>query len=929
MQWRRVPWPVIALVALALALLARTSGDLAQKVEYDVADIGFRVLRHTIDSDVVIVGIDAKSLAELQEWPWPRRFHAALISKIAEAGPKRLFLDIDFSARSSPEDDAALAARFAGWRGEPIILPAYYQQTSSTSDDLTFTQPMPALRPYASLASVNLIPSADGLVRSMQGAWSIEGRVLPSVAAVLSTPSGDAKGDVLLDFSIDPGSFDFVSYGDVLADRVPAERFAGKTVLVGATAIELGDMVSVPVYRSLPGVAVLAIAAETLRAGLHSKLTAGRYWTLVAVWTALFSFLFCRLSWRRNIVVAVSGLAFIAGTELYLYAGLRMVLEFVPFALATSIAYVLSTLKSLEDETLRAIAFSLGIRKRDALLKSIVQSSTDAILCMAANGRILTANPAAATLFSCDHAVLCKASIHDFIPGLLNAEAPGTRLSLEELCGSISEWEAHPASASPDDSFPVDVSVSRINLKDERLYTAIVRDISERKAQQRQLQFQATHDPLTTLPNRPALAAHLDAVLAQSSIRQATALLMIDLNRFKEVNDTLGHNVGDYVLYEVARRLQSVVAERGFIARIGGDEFALVVHDCSDSSNVAGLSQELVDSLKVPVETCGVSIDVGLSIGISLFPHDADDAETLLKRADIAMYVAKKSRSGFEFYDAANDRHSLRKLTIAGHLRRAIANDELRLRFQPQVNLKNGRVESVEALLRWDDATLGTVNPDEFIGLAEMTDLIQPLTEWTLAAAFRQIVHWQERGLRLRVAINISARILQDGGFPVRLGAAMASMGIPPEQVELEITESAMMLDPQHALRVIHALDDLGVFISIDDFGTGYSSLAYLRDLPVHAVKLDKSFVLNIDKHEDDRAIVESTAQLAHALKLQIVAEGVETAAAVQYLANLGYDYAQGYWYAAAMPPDVLTGWIESFNAGTVDSRSCRVVVAT
>jgi EAL domain-containing protein (putative c-di-GMP-specific phosphodiesterase class I) len=293
------------------------------------------------------------------------------------------------------------------------------------------------------------------------------------------------------------------------------------------------------------------------------------------------------------------------------------------------------------------------------------------------------------------------------------------------------------------------------------------------------------------------------------------------------------------------------------------------------------------------------------------------------------MYVAKKARSGFEFYDAANDRHSLRKLTIAGHLRKAIANNELELRFQPQVNLKNGRVESVEALLRWDDATLGTVKPDEFIGLAEMTDLIQPLTEWTLAAAFRQIVRWKQEGLRLRVAVNISARILQDSGFPQRLSASMAAMDISPDQVELEITESAMMLDPQHALRIIRELHELGVFIAIDDFGTGYSSLAYLRDLPVHAVKLDKSFILNIEKHADDRAIVESTAQLAHALKLQIVAEGVETAAAVQYLAELGYDYAQGYWYGAALPPGELGNWVRSFNERPDTPRHRRLAAAT
>src|SRR5690606_32398843 len=360
----------------------------------------------------------------------------------------------------------------------------------------------------------------------------------------------------------------------------------------------------------------------------------------------------------------------------------------------------------------------------------------------------------------------------------------------------------------------------------------------------------------------------------------------------------------------VARRLAHVVGERGFIARIGGDEFALVVEQARGTDALAALSRELIACLEEPVETCGISIDVGLSIGIARAPEDATGAEDLLKNADVAMYVAKRSRSGFQFYDAASDRHSIRKLTIATRLRKAIANDELRLQYQPQVGLRSTRTEGVEALLRWDDPALGQVRPDEFIGLAETTDLILPLTEWTLATAFRQLARWREQGLDLRVAVNVSARMLQDSGFPRRVAALLRDTGVPPARVELEITESAMMLDPEHALVVVRALSELGVLISIDDFGTGYSSLAYLRDLPVHAVKLDKSFVMNLDTSGDDRVIVESTVQMAHALGLEIVAEGVESEAIARELAELGYDYGQGYWYSPALLPGALAAWV-------------------
>jgi EAL domain-containing protein (putative c-di-GMP-specific phosphodiesterase class I) len=279
------------------------------------------------------------------------------------------------------------------------------------------------------------------------------------------------------------------------------------------------------------------------------------------------------------------------------------------------------------------------------------------------------------------------------------------------------------------------------------------------------------------------------------------------------------------------------------------------------------------------------------------------------------MYVAKRRGSPFEYYDAAQDENTVRKLSIGGELRAAIANDQLELHFQPQVNLRSGRVESAEALLRWPHPTQGNINPDEFIAIAEATDLIRPLTAYTLRGALTQIRRWRERGVHVRIAVNLSARLLQDTAFPAQLRQLLEESGVSAASLELEITESAMMLDPARALRVIQEIDQLGVLISIDDFGTGYSSLGYLRDLPVHSLKLDKSFVMGMRNNTDDRIIVESTAQMAHALKLELVAEGVETEWDAQFLAAAGYEFAQGYHYSRALPADKCLAWIVEFNA--------------
>jgi diguanylate cyclase (GGDEF)-like protein/PAS domain S-box-containing protein len=561
------------------------------------------------------------------------------------------------------------------------------------------------------------------------------------------------------------------------------------------------------------------------------------------------------------------------------------------------------------------------MRRRDALLKSVVQSSTDCIVCIDEAGIIKTANPAASRLFNCAAYELIDEPIAKFIT-LLAGEGAGARLGA--LHGVIRECDARTLDG---EVFPVEISVSRVRHfsspgfqpDTERLYTAIVRDIRERRAQQRKLQHQATHDSLTGLPNRAALLTHLDAALTAGSMPPNLALLMLDLCRFKEVNDTLGHNVGDRVLCDVAQRFQSALGERGFIARIGGDEFTVVLDanqlEKGGEGSILAATQVLADSLRASIEVAGISMEIGVSIGIARFPHDASDAQTLLRHADVAMYVAKRRGATYEYYDAAHDENTVRRLSIGGELRSAIANDQLELHFQPQVNLRTGLVESAEALVRWHHPVQGAISPAEFVGIAEATDLIRPLTEWTLRGALARIRDWRDRGVHVRIAVNLSARILQDNAFPAHLAGLLSASGVSAASLELEITESAMMLDPARALRVIQEIDKLGVLISIDDFGTGYSSLGYLRDLPVHSLKLDKSFVMGMRNNTDDRIIVESTAQMAHALQLELVAEGVETESDAQFLAVAGYDFAQGFHYSRALPADKCLAWIVEYNA--------------
>ncbi|HEY8520838.1 MAG TPA: EAL domain-containing protein [Gammaproteobacteria bacterium] len=903
---RELHWTVVAAAVLALAYGLHASGLLA-RLEHGVADVRAALLAHEVPSDVVIVAIDSHSLRELNEWPWPRRHYARLLQLLDGAAPRTVFFDIDFSSETTEEDDALFERALAAWRHSPVVLAAHMQRLSTASSERAATFPLPRFARHARLASVILEPDADGLVRSMRASWDYDGREVPSIFAYgRDVP---ASSQVAIDFSIQPSSFHAVSYSDLLNAEVDFAALAGKDVYVGATALELRDIVAVPVYRSLPGVVVQALAAESLRAGPLRSPPAWLYAALLALWTFAGARLLHGRSWRRNALTVAASVPLLGAAAVLAYATLRVDLPVVPFAASGALLFVALTVRSLDHATWQALAYAVGFKRRDALLKSVVESSPDCIVCVDAAGVIRTANPAATRLFGRPAVSLVGSHIGAFLPDL-------ARCDVGALSGQTVERQA------VDDAgrrFPVEIGVSRVQLEGEQLYTAIIRDITERKTQQRELERQARQDALTGLPNRLALGEYLDRVLARPKPGQKVALLLLDLCRFKEVNDTLGHSVGDQVLREVSRRFSGVLTAQSFIGRIGGDEFTAVLPAVQNIMELDDLSQRLADTLRAPIHVNGLAIEVGVSIGIALWPDHADDAQELLRCADVAMYAAKRQGTSHELYAPEHDQHTVRRLTMVSELRGALGRGEIALHYQPQVNLASGRADGVEALLRWRHPMLGAVSPAEFIALAESTDLIGPLTEWSIAEALRDASAWRRQGVDLRVAVNLSARLLQDAGFPRRLERLLAEYSFKPGQIELEITESAMLVDPERAQRVVRELHALGVLIAIDDYGTGFSSLGYLRDLHAHALKLDKSFVTDLRTHEHNRVIVESTAHMAHALGLTVVAEGVETEWEKDYLRDVGYDLGQGFWFARPMAAEDCLEWLRTFGAERVD----------
>lgn len=437
---------------------------------------------------------------------------------------------------------------------------------------------------------------------------------------------------------------------------------------------------------------------------------------------------------------------------------------------------------------------------------------------------------------------------------------------------------------------------------------AVIRNI---RRQARLLEYHATYDALTKLPNRHLFADRLQqAILAGRREKRSFALAMMDLDRFKEINDTMGHQVGDLVLHEVSNRVQANLRASDTVARLGGDEFALLLPKVDRAEGAIAAAQKILHAIEKPFAVAGRDLDLGASIGIAMFPEHGDDAAALQHAADAAMYSAKRSHAGFRVYSPEIEQGADDRTVVEEELRRAIANNELVLHYQPKISLVTEELTGVEALVRWAHPTRGLLYPASFIRVAEQSGLMQAMTRSVLRMALHQCAEWRRTGLDLGVSVNIAARNIQDPAFPAMVAEMLRDSGVPASSLELEITETAIMADRENAPTCVEKLNALGVSVVIDDFGTGYASMSSLKDLLVAKVKIDRSFVGDMDFNSNDAVVVRTAIELGHHLGLKIVAEGVENAVTWSRLKSLGCDSAQGFYLSRPLPPQDFTAWL-------------------
>lgn len=545
-----------------------------------------------------------------------------------------------------------------------------------------------------------------------------------------------------------------------------------------------------------------------------------------------------------------------------------------------------------------------ALRASEAHFRAIFESAADGIFIIGTNGYYINVNAQGCRMLGYTHAELMTFTYDHVVveeqkalaaPALANA-------SLDNVAQS--QWLLRRKDGA---LLPVEVNLTVLA---DGGHLAVVRDITERKQAAAEVERLAYSDELTGLPNRTALYKNLtQAINHARSHGHALAILLLDLNDFREINDTLGHQNGDRVLRLVSERLRSSLWKSDMVARLGGDEFAVLLPHLADKEHINFVVGKIVSALRPSFLIEGVPLDIQAAIGIALYPEHGQSADALLQHADVALYAAKEAHAEYLLYSSESDHYNPQQLALMAELRTALKNDELVLYYQPVIDIGSGKVAGVEALVRWQHPSRGLLFPDTFIPAAEKTGLITPLTSWVLAQALQQQRRWYLAGTILHISVNISVRNLQQTNIVNEVSTMLRDSHVPPEYLTLEITESVIMDDPERARQVLAELHHMGIHFAIDDFGIGHSSLAYLQELPVDRLKVDKSFVMDF-KNPANAAIVRATIDLAHNMGLSVTAEGVENEATLDALILLGCDYAQGHYLSQPQAVEQINIWL-------------------
>ncbi len=895
---------VFLTVALLVVSVSLKESQVMERWDNLVYDLESAAISKPVDDNIVIVAIDEASLRILGRWPWPRATHARLLKQLEAAKAAAIGLDILFMEADpqQPQGDRFLAETIL--RSGRVVLPVL---TSGESPNVMVVKPITPIAEAAHLAHVNMLFDNQGIARQLEPRIILDtGDSLPAMALALHRLAGFDSPPLesvpaqamLIPFAGPPGYFKRISFVDVLLKEEVRRQLQGKIVLVGMTAEGLGRRIATPVSKAdslMTGVEFQANALAAIQSGrLIHPLGLPAYTLLslllIVVPVALYPLLRPRSA--LLVMLAFSALTWVCG---WLLLG-QLQLWFAPMStlLCLVLAFPLCSWRKLEQ-------LGHSLFKEHEKARVTLKAVDNAVIATDRKGRVEFMNPAAEKMLAC---TLKEAKRRPFDEICRIQEPKDSRLPGQTPENVGQEWGQTRVIRNQNGT-EYTVRVSSSPLYSERGepfgFVYALSDLTEIVSISRRIAFLAAHDTLTGLPNRVLLQDRLQQAIS-AAIREQTrfALLFVDLDGFKKINDGMGHACGDLLLQEVAQRLRGMVRQSDTVARWGGDEFVLLLEDVKSPPGAADVAAKVILSLSQPFVLNGEDVFVTPSIGISLFPTDGRQGEMLLAKADAAMYSVKKhGRNNFRFYSEDLDSLSRDRLIMEKELYQALHTEQFELFYQPQIELDSGRLIGAEALIRWRHPQKGMIAPDQFIPLAEELGLIVPIGEWVIRTVCRQIKSWEESGLEpIRVAINLSPRQFMQKDLVDIITREIQKQRVCVDRIQVEITESMIIDDIERVIEILNNLKANGISIAIDDFGTGFSSLEYLKRFPIDKLKIDKSFVGNVLHNQDDASIVQAVIALGHNMNMQIIAEGVESEEQLAFLKQRRCDYGQGYFFS-------------------------------
>lgn len=884
----------------------------------------FKLVDRQPTGDIIFVDIDTKSIDSVGQWPWPRSLYATLFDKLKMQGATDIAFDIDFSSASTEAEDAAFEKALNRASGV-IILPVFSQALTAQAGEsrVHYNIPIDRFEQATLIGTVNVPVEADGRIRAYRLGAVVNGMPTPSLAVALAGLNGPVGGEFLIDFSIRADQIARFSAIDILDDQIAGHLVSGRKVVIGSSAQELRDFFWVPRYGLLSGPILHALAAETI---LQDR-TLAQTGSLISVFglgllAALVLYLMRRMHWTRFLLILVL-------LSLAMELVSLMILQVAPILVDTSLwqasiaAFaVYSILRQIDVHKILLLIMRNEKRNTQTVLDRVIADNSDGIFIVEENGKVITVSRAGLEILKLETDTdYSDRSVEDILPEVLSGPVLNSISDHKEGIEAKLEQQEIELVLDNNDTLILEYSITPSRLgggfssngrpkPDKHIACLTFRDITVRRQLERRLQYLATHDQLTGLANRTEFERRLaDATKDEIPGSNDRALISIDLDRFKNINDTLGHDIGDQLLRLVSERLLNFAGSSNLVARFGGDEFAVLHFGETTKPKLAKLVQTIIDALSEPYDIYGHTVIIGASAGIAVGRGASGSGLELIRDADVALYGAKADRgNAYCFFEPQMGLKLQLRRSLELDLRCALDRGEFEIFYQPQTRLPNEGVVGVEALIRWHHPDRGLVSPADFIPVAEDIGLIEPIGAWLLKKACKDVVAWP---VPIVLAVNLSSVQFNTGDLLKTVSDALSQSGLPPEQLELEITESLLMKETGSTLSILNSLRDMKASIAMDDFGTGYSSLSYIRKYPIDKIKIDRSFVMDLPDNRESLAIVHAIISIAKSLGMKITAEGIETAEQMEILTRAGCTYGQGYLLGKPVPARDLIGLLQ------------------